>query len=186
MKKKHLENLTFKVINENELSFHDHNSIHRALNLAYGDRTKNFLKKTYGYCEPLKRILCYQNDILVGHTAVFMPTTTLPEPTTIGGVGMTLSLQKGLGIGHELRKRAAQTCADLKLPFAVGRVKNESWVIKNLSDIVVDFLDVPLVGKTTRSHDWETLAIYSCQCDVAKELVYIKQQGELKITGEVF
>lgn len=178
--------LTFRAINEEDLTYLEHNQIHNALNLAYKDRTKNFLKKTYGHCEPYKRILCFENDLLIGHTAIFMPTTFLPKLTIIGGIGMTLSLKKGCGIGHELRKRAAKECAALKLPFAVGRVKNEAWVKKNLNDIVVDFLDLPLVGKTTASHDWETLAIYSCQQEVKSEIAYIKQQKQLVIEGEVF
>jgi hypothetical protein len=181
-----LDNVEFQIFNEADLSFKQHNEIHLALNLAYEPRTQSFLKKTYGHCEPVKRILCYEDGQLVGHTAIFVIEAFLPKLTTVGGVGMTLSLKKGCGLGHELRRRAAIEATNLGLPFAVGRVKNTQRVKDTLTEIVVTFLDLPMIGQSTQSHDWETLAIYDCGQTIKSELDYITSQGKFLIKSEVF
>jgi hypothetical protein len=102
---------------------------------------------------------------------------------------MTLSLLPHNNLGHELRTRAVLICKESKYPFAVGRIINIDKFKETLDDIVVDFLNISLIGKTTRSHDWETLAIYNTGCEYSflkPSLDYFKETGSLKIAGEVF
>ena len=185
------KDFTFEIYNEDELTWQQHNQIHTALNLAYSNRTQTFLKKSYGYSIPLKRILCFHNEQLVGHVALFASTLILSpnQFLKIGGIGMTLSLMPNHKIGHELRKRTSRLAAELGYPFAVGRVRNTEAVKENLRDLTIDFLDVPLIGNTTESHEWETLAIYTAkgESDLLKNILQeIKKAGHLKIAGEVF
>jgi hypothetical protein len=94
-----------------------------------------------------------------------------------------------MGLGFILRELAAELCAKQGLPLAIGRVKNTARIKKNLEPLVSCFLDILLVGATTCSHDWETLAIYKTSNDstlVAKLIAGFQKNGCVKIDGEVF
>jgi len=182
----HLRPLTYETLDEDTISWECHNDIHRALNLAYHPRTNTFLKKSYGHQEPIKRIICRENGTIIGHTAIFEVTALLPKPIKIGGIGMTLSLKPHHGIAHELRRQAAQLCADLGYPFAVGRVENTQCVKANLADITATFIDVPLQGTHTHSHTWETLAIYATGNAVTPYLDTLINAQALHIQGDIF
>lgn len=179
-----------EVCKEDELSWEQHHEIHKALNIAYGYRTKAFTKRTYGHIEPIVRILAKLGDVLVGHAAIFeIEVIVNDEKIKAGGLGMTLSLKPFSHLGYLLREKATLVCCELGYPFAIGRVKNSERVKENLSALVSCFLDIPLIGKNTRSHDWETLAIYKTshnQESVNSLFNVVKKNNCIRITGEIF
>lgn len=88
---------SFHIYNENELTWKQHNLIHVALNTAYSYRTETFTSKTYGKISPIKRILCFYNNKIVGHTAVFETAIKVDNQLIkAGGIGMTLSLSPSI------------------------------------------------------------------------------------------
>lgn len=130
----------FEIYEEDHLGWQQYNEIHRALNLAYGSRTKSFTKKSFGHCTPKIRVLCRYQGELVGHTAAFENHVIVnSEKIIIGGVGLTLSLMPDYGLGFLLRKKAVEICAKDHCVFAVGRVENHAKVRKNLATLVSDF-----------------------------------------------
>lgn len=184
------QNIRFITYDEAQLSWQQHHEIHHVLNMAYSHRTNAFANKTFSYFPPKKRILCYLDDKLVGHTAIFESTTIAnKENTVFAGLGMTLSLKPFLRLGHELRRRALIVCRDNKYPFALGRIKNSERAKNNLADLVHCFLDIPLIGNSTQSHSWETLAIYNTRIksEIVEQIIAnSKIQKQLIITSEVF
>ncbi len=180
----------FETYDETDLTKDQLNEIQSGLNLAYGFRTQSFANKPYGYCIPLKRILCTLKEKLVGHIAIFQDYVTVNnQKVKIGGVGLTYSLKPLTGLGFILRELAAELCAKQDLPLTIGRVKNTARIKKNLEPLVSCFLSIPLIGATTRSHDWETLAIYKTSNDsalITKLIADFEKNGYVKIDGEVF
>ena len=180
----------FDTYDESELTVGQLDAIHKGLNLAYGYRTQSFVSKPYGRCAPLKRITCTLQDKLIGHIAVFQDYVTLSdEKIKIGGVGLTFSLRPLAGLGFILRQLAVELCSKEGVPLAMGRVRNTARIKKNIGPLVSYFLHIPLIGTTTRSHDWETLAIYKTSSDtnlVAKLIADFQKKGYVKIDGEIF
>lgn len=180
----------FDTYDESELTEDQLEAIHKGLNLAYGYRTQSFANKPYGRCIPVKRILCTFQDKLVGHIAIFQDHVALDgQKVKIGGVGLTYSLKPLSGLGFILRQLAAELCSKENVPLAMGRVRNTARIKKNIGPLVVCFLDIPLIGFTTRSHTWETLAIYSTSSDtdlIAKLIADFQKNGCIKIGGEIF
>ncbi len=182
--------IKFEIYQEQDLTWEQHNKIHRALNIAYGHRTKIFLKKTYSYYPPLKRVLCILNNEIVGHTSILEAHLLYnSERIKFAGIGVTLSLKPFLNLAYQLREKAIKICALEKYPFAIGRVKNSARIKNNLNTLVSHFADIPLIGKTTRSHSWETLAFYDTGYDKNKveEIInYCLHNGQAEIEEEVF
>lgn len=180
----------FEVCPEEALSWEQHNEILKALNQAFSHRTKSFIKKTYAHVEPIMRILCRFNGVLVGHTAIFeIEVIVNNEKIKAGGIGMTLSLKPFEHLGYLLRQKAAMICSEQGYPFAIGRIKNSERVKKDITSLVTCFLDMPLIGKNTRSHDWEILAIYKTnynQLHIENFIDSFKKSGFIQIVGEVF
>ena len=182
--------LEFTWHEESTLSWQEHHDIHQALNRAYSHRTDSFTKKSYGYITPCRRLLCKQNGKLIGRTAVFTSNLVLAGKTIpIAGIGLTLSLKPFDNIGLQLRKMAAEACGEMGYDLAIGRVKNAKRVREHLAPLVYDFVDIPLLGTASHSHDWETLALYKTGHDPkqAQALIsQIKKQSELYLDTEVF
>ncbi len=182
--------LRFELYDENELTWQQHHAIHEALNRAYIYRTKSFIKKTFAQSEPIKRVLCYEGNLLIGHSAIFESYVLIGRrKVKIAGIGMTLSLKPGQHIGYLVREYAATVCKLEGYPFAISRVKNNEKTKKNLQGLVFGFLDMPLIGNHSESHHWETLAIYNTGGNlkqVNKIIDYFKQQGFVRVRGEVF
>lgn len=180
----------FEIYQEEDISWQQHNEIHQALNLAFSFRTQAFTHKTYAYCVPNIRILCKYNNILIGHTAIFEDYVIVNEQKIlIAGHGLLLSLEPKCGIANLLRLKAIQICSLAAYPCAIGRVKNDEPTKKTLAPLVHTFLDIPLIGNTTRSHDWETLAIYNTGGDkdyVESLVTHFKKTGYIQIEGEIF
>ncbi len=180
----------FKTYDEADLTQDQFQVIQQGLNEAYGFRTQSFAHKPYGYCLPLKRILCTLGDKLVGHVAIFEDCVSLNDKKIkVGGIGLTFSLKPLTGLGFMLRELAAKLCAKSGVPLAIGRVKNSARIKKNLEPLVSCFLEMPLVGANTHSHEWETLAIYktSDQPDWVNQLIAnFQKNGCIQIEGEVF
>jgi hypothetical protein len=175
---------------EEDLTWQQHNEIHRALNLAYSARTKSFHSRTYGVRAPLKRILCRYEGVLVGHTAVFEDYAEADgRKVRIGCMGMTFSLRPRQFLGSFLRKSASELCGNMGYPFAVGRIWSTPEGKEKYRPLVVDYLDIPLVASNGKSHSWETLAIYDT--GTPKNLILpilesFKNAGCVKITGGLF
>tara|TARA_R110000868_G_scaffold400998_1_gene676262 strand:+ start:3545 stop:4126 length:582 start_codon:yes stop_codon:yes gene_type:complete len=182
--------LTFSVHDEKQLTWQQHNRIHDALNRAYDDRTQSFTKKTFAESEPSKRIICSVDKKIVGHIAIFESSTTLDDKTIpIAGIGLKLALIPHINIGNSLSKRAIALCAELNYPFAVGRITNSETVKTSLMPITSCFLDIPMRGHHSQSHEWETLAFYDTQIKptLTEEAVnYFREQGCMVINGEIF
>lgn len=185
-------NIQFTVHDEATLTWQQHNEVHRALNIAYGYRTQNFINKSYGYCLPVKRIICMDtnNNVLIGHIAIFETIVSLKnKPITVAGLGLTLSLRPFLLLGNQLRKRALELCATLGYPLAISRIKNKPRTKQKLEELATVFFDYPLIGTSTRSHDWETIAVYVLNGE-ENLIVDLKQECHenkfLKIASEVF
>lgn len=55
---------------------------------------------------------------------------------------------------------------------------------------MIDYLELPLVGKTGCSHPWEMIAIYKTACTDEKKIKELtskfKKQGEILLNGEIF
>lgn len=185
-----MQSFIFKTYNEEELTWQQHNDIHRVLNQAYAHRTKSFFKKTYADRQPIKRIICEMDNQIVGHTAIFEVTVMLDkEPIKIGGIGMTLSLKPFCDLGRQLRKSAIEVCRQLNYPLAIGRIKNSANMKRSLQPLVACFLDTSLVGASTASHVWEILAVYDTHTDMKalnRFCLYFNSQPSLIIDGEVF
>ncbi len=182
--------LKFEVYQEKDLTWEQHNKIHEALNTAYGYRTNAFANKTYSYHPPLKRIICVLDNKIVGHTSILDAHLIYKsEHIKFAGIGMTLSLKPFLNLAYQLRQRAVSICALEKYPFAIGRVKNSKKVKNNLQNLVSHFLDIPLIGQSTQSHSWETLAFYDTGYDksMVEEITnYCLHNKQIKIEGEIF
>lgn len=182
--------LKFEVYREQDLTWEQHNKIHEALNTAYGYRTNSFINKTYSSHPPLKRVLCILDDKIVGHTSILEANLIYKsEQIKFAGIGMTLSLKPFLNLAYQLRQKAVNICALEKYPFAIGRVKNSEKVKNNLQSLVSHFLDIPLVGKSTQSHSWETLAFYDTGYDkdkVEEVTTYCLDNKRAQIDGEIF
>lgn len=180
----------FEVYEEDQITWEQHIEIHKALNLCFSGRTKSFIKKTYAHITPVKRVLCTVDGAIVGHIAVFEDYTTVNNRRIlIAGLGMNVSLKPMSLIGAILRKKALSICAERRHTFAIGRVRNNPRIRKHLSSFVWCFLDVPLIGKTTKSHTTEILAIFNT--DFVKNcpdelLNHFKKIGVVQIEDEVF
>ncbi len=184
------DNLVFTEYDEQDISWGLHNKIHESLNIAYNHRTSTFVTKTYPNYPPRKRILCTLNDKIIGHIAIFDSKLIYKsEEIKFAGIGMTLSVKPFLNLAYQLRKRAADICAEYRYPFAIGRVKNSERIKNNLSSLVTHFLNIPLIGKATKSHDWEVLAVYSTRYDkkyVDEIMRHCIEAQSMNIAGEVF
>lgn len=180
----------FKTYNEDELTWQQHNDIHRALNQAYAHRTKSFFKKTYAERQPIKRVICEIDNQIIGHVAIFELTVMLDnEPIKIGGVGMTLSLKLFCDLGRQLRKSAIEVCRQLNYPLAIGRIKNSANMKRSLQPLVACFLNVPLIGTSSTSHAWEILAVYDTHVDARvlnRFCLNFNSQSSVIIDGEIF
>jgi hypothetical protein len=179
----------FTIYEEEELTSDTISEIAILLQESYGHRKNSIQGKHFGRRLPLRRILYREAGELIGHTALFEDKTFIEGGTlTIGGIGLTCSRKRNQGIGHLLRDKARNFIRG-EYPFAVGRVENTTRTRKNIGDLVVEFIEIPLVGKTTYSRDFEMLAIYNTGStieELQKYLAYFKKQGEMRITGEVF
>ena len=181
---------TFELYNEEDIDWPLQNTIHEALNKAYSFRTRAFTQKTYAYRIPKRRILCWHENKLVGPRAIFEDYITINgDKFLIGGIGLTLSLRPHSLLGFHLRQCALSLFTDAQYAFVIGRVKNNARTKKYLLPIVETFLDIPLIGQHTRSHDWETLAIYPLNVDKEKIgglICHFQQMGYIQIEGEIF
>lgn len=127
---------------------------------------------------------------IVGHTSILDAYLIYKsERIKFAGIGMTLSLKPFLNLAYQLRQRAVSICTLEKYPFAIGRVKNSKKVKKNLQSLASHFLDIPLIGQSTQSHSWETLAFYDTGYDknMIEEITnYCLYNKQVKIEGEIF
>lgn len=184
------ELINFEIYLEDDLTWEQHSKIHKALNIAYGYRTKSFIDKSYAHCIPKIRILYQHESKVIAHTAIFDVSIQIEKNmVAIAGIGLTLSLQPYQLLGFTLRKKAIEIAALADYPCAIGRVRNNQQTKKTLAPLVHTFLDIPLIGNTTRSHDWETLAIYNTggDKDLVESLVtHFKKTGYIQIEGEIF
>ncbi len=183
-------NFRTEVYEEDELTWEQHNEIHRALNIAYHFRTQSFVKKTFGYCLPIKRVLAYYDDKLVGHIAVFIDHIFVDgERVKIAGLGMSLSLKPMSLLGGVLRRTALNICAQQGFDFALGRIRNNMRTREHMASFVWCFLELPLIGKTTRSHEDEIVAVFDTKRFRQCPDWLISQackQGFIKIEDEIF
>lgn len=183
---------SFEVIDEDKIEWSQFNEIHAVLNKAYSSRSKSFFAKTFGHRPPLKRALCRYKGDLVGISAYFEDYIEInKQKILIGGVGLTCSIMPGHGIGNKLRYIVSGGIgAYTGVPFCIGRIHNAENVKNNLSQYVHGFLNIPLIGKKTKSHEWETIAIYrtlSSDTDIqTMYMKYLNKIGFIQIEGEIF
>lgn len=182
--------IDFKIFDEDDISWEIHNKIHVALNTAYSHRTASFHKKTYGLLQPIKRIILEVDDVIIAHTAIFETAVILNnEEINVAGIGLTLSLKPFFKLGYRMREQAVILCAELGYPLVLGRIKDTERNKKSLEPLVADFLPIPMIGKTTSSHEWETIAVYDTHvsADRLTRLVCdFKKEKKIILTTEVF
>ena len=180
----------FQTYLEDDLTWQQHNQIHAVLNFSYSGRTLSFTKKTYGHVIPVKRILCTSQGDLIGHIAVFEDSLLINNAKVpVIGLGLSASTRPTALIGAKLRHKALDICAEAGYNFAISRVRNRSRTKEHLAEFVWDFLDIPLVGKSTQSHNDEIVAIFNTQLNQERPnyfIQYFKKTGAVKIAGEIF
>lgn len=182
-------NLRFEWYNESEINWKVQNVIHQLLNKTFGLRTQSFRQKTYADVLPIKRLLCWEGEKLVGHTSIFNLSLLDFPNHKVAGIGMTCSIKPFCQLSYRLRKQAIQKCENMGYDLAIGRVKNKPSTKRSISDITADLLDIPVFGSAKKSHSWEILAVYST-CPANPKIIAfldkLETDKKVLLNGEIF
>lgn len=179
----------FETLREEDISWQLQNDIHRLLNIAYDGISKSFISKTYAYRRPSHRILTYQGDQLVGHSAIaetFMLYNG--EQMRVGCIGLMASIAKKR-ICHAFLMKSIYAHREAGLSLATGYTSNAFVLRLVLPKIDCITLNEPTVGKNTITKSNAKTILFPLnlkKSEFDSVLSYIKQSKALTVVDEIF
>jgi len=158
---------SFEIVFENDLGWTQLNTIHAILNKSFQHRTDSFLYQPYAKRRPIARVLCTLHGEIVATSSFFDCIIRCEHKIRrIGGIGLTCSSISGRGIGNICRRIAATKISKLLgVDYCLSRVSEKTVQSQTARSIIYRFLKIPLIGRQSRSHPWEYIALYSPHVD---------------------
>ena len=187
-----IENGSFKIVFENELTWKQHNDLHKCVNQCFSSRTNSFKLTSFGRRTPVARVLCYIKNKLVGTAAYYEDLINLDSQVLrVGGLGLLCSILPGNGIGNECRRIISQEITKMcHTELCISRVSDKTVNSKTAKNLFFGFINATMIGANSSSHEWEKIAVYNTFVDPIVTKSYFDKMNKLNeiklLFGDVF